>query len=446
VPASDFVEEAQATPAPDPVFAAFAALKKEEPVRGGNWPRPLAAAAFHGPLGEMVRFIEPHSEADPAAILIQALVAFGSVVGRSPRWVVEDDVHHMNLFALVVGDTAAGAKGLSWSRVRGTFAAVDSAWADGCVRWGLSSGEGLIAALKEPDPAKVGAPGMVIPDKRLLVLETEFGKTLKVMQREHNTLSAMLRQLWETGDVSVLTREPVSARDGHVSIIGHITPHELRDLLGRSDLRNGLANRFLFVCVKRSKSLPRGGRLDPRALEGVLGRLRAAADRAERVGVPDFDAPAWALWEGRYESLRRLPPGLRGDLLHRGVAQVRRLACLYALADRAGVVGKEHLAAALAVWRYCVDSVVCVFGQATGNARADKILDALRARPEGLTRTEIDALFQGNRKAEDIKADLGDLAGWGLARMVKEKTGGRPSERWQAATEETGETEKGSEG
>src|SRR5215472_7873863 len=30
-----------------------------------SWPEPLRPAAFHGPAGELVRLIEPHSEADP---------------------------------------------------------------------------------------------------------------------------------------------------------------------------------------------------------------------------------------------------------------------------------------------------------------------------------------------------------------------------------------------
>ena len=37
------------------------------------WPEPIDEAAFHGLAGEVVRTIEPHSETDPVAILLQVL-------------------------------------------------------------------------------------------------------------------------------------------------------------------------------------------------------------------------------------------------------------------------------------------------------------------------------------------------------------------------------------
>ncbi len=45
--------------------------------------RPLTDDAFQGFAGEIVRKIEPHSEADPAAILTQFLGAFGNAVGAA---------------------------------------------------------------------------------------------------------------------------------------------------------------------------------------------------------------------------------------------------------------------------------------------------------------------------------------------------------------------------
>src|SRR5437660_378269 len=49
-----------------------------------GWLEPMASAALTGLAGEIVRTIEPHTEADPVAILLQFLVAFGNVVGRNP--------------------------------------------------------------------------------------------------------------------------------------------------------------------------------------------------------------------------------------------------------------------------------------------------------------------------------------------------------------------------
>jgi hypothetical protein len=92
------------------------------------------------------------------------------------------------------------------------------------------------------------------PDKRLLVTEPEFASALRVMGRDGNTLSAIIREAWDTGDLNILNKNsPVKATDARVSIIGHVTHEELRRYLDRTELANGFANRFLWICVKRSK-------------------------------------------------------------------------------------------------------------------------------------------------------------------------------------------------
>src|SRR5262245_3996910 len=64
------------------------------------WPV-MDAAAFHGLAGEVVRTIEPHSEADPNAILIQFLTAFGNAIGGSPHYLVEGDKHGAKIFVVM---------------------------------------------------------------------------------------------------------------------------------------------------------------------------------------------------------------------------------------------------------------------------------------------------------------------------------------------------------
>ena len=60
-----------------------------------SWPKPIADEGFHGLAGEFVRLVEPHSEADPSALLTQFLVAAGNVIGRGPHFVAEADEHHL---------------------------------------------------------------------------------------------------------------------------------------------------------------------------------------------------------------------------------------------------------------------------------------------------------------------------------------------------------------
>src|SRR5262249_54497375 len=95
-----------------------------------TWPV-LRRDALHGLAGDIVYALEPHTEADPAALLVQFLVAFGNAIGRCPHFCVEGDEHHTNLSAVMVGRTSKGRKGTSWGRVRQFYTQADSAWTKG---------------------------------------------------------------------------------------------------------------------------------------------------------------------------------------------------------------------------------------------------------------------------------------------------------------------------
>ena len=67
-------------------FASFAFFAQDTDKK---WPDPLEEEAFHGLSGEFVHAIEPHTEADPAALLLQFLVAYGNCVGSEPHFKAE---------------------------------------------------------------------------------------------------------------------------------------------------------------------------------------------------------------------------------------------------------------------------------------------------------------------------------------------------------------------
>lgn len=102
-----------------------------------KWPDPLVEEARYGVLGEWIRRIEPETEADPAALLVQALVAVGNVMGRAPHFLAESDRHYPVLFAAIVGKTAKGRKGTSEGRVRALLQDVDKDWALRRIKTGL---------------------------------------------------------------------------------------------------------------------------------------------------------------------------------------------------------------------------------------------------------------------------------------------------------------------
>src|SRR5689334_5842047 len=81
----------------------------ESAVKADSWPV-IDESAFHGLAGDVVKTIEPHSEADPVALLLQFLALAGNVIGHGPYYQVESDEHHANLFGVLVGSSAKGRK------------------------------------------------------------------------------------------------------------------------------------------------------------------------------------------------------------------------------------------------------------------------------------------------------------------------------------------------
>jgi hypothetical protein len=409
------------------------------PVPDG-WPAALRREAFHGLAGEIVAAIEPHSEADPAALLLQLLVVAGNIIGRGPHFTVEADDHHPNLYLCLVGETSKGRKGSSYGHIERIGKAADTIWADR-IESGLTSGEGLIWSVRDPVDAGDNSDEGVT-DKRLLVFEPEFANVLRVFERQGNRLSSVVRDGWDGRTLRTLTRTTSAKATGaHISIVGHITADELRRYLDRTEVANGFGNRFLWACVRRSKSLPEGGQMHTVDIAPLVNQLRDAIRHAGTLKRAQRDDSARGLWHDVYDELSAGTPGLVGALTGRAEAQVMRLAHIYALLDHSATIGREHLEAALAVWDYSLSSVTYVFSQSVGDPVADTILDDLK-RAGSLTRTDIRSSVGGRVQASQIDRALALLNRFGLAHMRREETGGRPAEVWVYGREISKETEQ----
>ena len=185
----------------------------------------MADTAFNGVAGEIVRAIEPHTESDPAGLLLTLHTFFGNCIGRGPHYRVEGTEHGPNLFALQIGDSAKARKGTGADRVRQVFRLVDEEWTSRRLHSGLSSGEGVIWEVRDPivrmtKEGKGANTSMVeetvdngVSDKRLMVLEFEFAGALHAMQREGNILSLVLRDAWDRGDLATSDEELAGAGD-----------------------------------------------------------------------------------------------------------------------------------------------------------------------------------------------------------------------------------------
>jgi hypothetical protein len=271
-------------------------------------------------------------------------------------------------------------------------------------------------------------------DKRLLVLEAELACVLKVMNRDGNTLSPVIRQAWDDGALQTLTKNsPMKATAANISIVGHITKAELLRHLSETEAANGFANRFIWLLVMRSKKLPFGGEWFKVDTAPLVRRLSSALEFAAAPVEITWEDGAREIWQEVYGPLSDGKPGLFGAVVGRAEAQVIRVAGLYAVMEESYEIGREHLLAALALWDYAEKSSRYIFGDATGDPVADQILDALRAAgKDGMTRTEISNLFARNKSADRIARALAELLKLGRVRREQEETGGRAAERWFA--------------
>jgi hypothetical protein len=334
---------------------------------------------------------------------------------------------------------------------------VDFDWRQDRVTYGLSSGEGLIWAVRDPieetkpirDKGRhTGEYETYIAnhgelDKRLFVIEAEFANVLKVMAREGNTLSPVIRSAWDCGDLKTMVKNsPAQATKAHVSIIGHITRDELRRLLTQTETANGFANRFCWLGVKRSKCLPDGGAIHTVNFDDVIAELESAVNFAKDFVEIVRDPEARKLWHEVYPRLSEAQPGMSGAIIGRAEAQVMRLSAIYALLDKSKVIRPEHHHAAMALWHYCEQSAKYIFGTSTGDRNADKILTALRHAPDGMTKTEISVqVFNRHASSADLDEALRLLHGLGMAACRIETSGGAPIQRWFCTVERSEKSE-----
>lgn len=355
--------------------------------------------------------------------MVTLAVSVGNFIGRRPHLMVESDRHGCALFAVLVGESARARKGTAAGRIQAVMGKVDKLgqWSDNCIASGFGSGEGVITTLDNSTRS----------DERLLVDEREFAGVLTVASREGSLLSSTLRNGWDGQPLRSRvkdSRSKLTATDYHLSVMSHITRDELVRLLTSTEQSNGFANRFLWVHTNRARRLPHGGALDPNTLTAVGSRLEARVKAAAGIDLVTKTAAASSRWVELYNEIADTElPGIVAALTNRAEAYVLRLALLYAVLDGSAQIDLVHLEAGWALWRYCEDSVLHIWGDATGDRDVDRLVAAVRlARDDGLSVN--DAHEQVFHKHKSVAPIAQRAARAGLIRIEKRTTDGRARE------------------
>ena len=410
-----------------------------------NWPK-LHPNAFYGLAGEFVDLATANSEADRVAVLLTFLDRFGVECGPGPHLMVGDSKHYPRIFSVLVGASSKARKGTSAKPVGVVFNLDElfSAKSDfntspyktaRCSPGPLSSGEGITNAVRDETREwklnkKTGQgewivtdPG--IEDKRLFILDEEFASALSCIKREGNTLSPIIRNIWDNGNIDPLTKtSKISATGAHIGILTHITIAELSKMLNETETLNGFANRFLWACVRRSKLVPFPEPMDPGKLYFIQEKLMEIILANKTIGRMEFSPQAKQRWLHEYENISKERTGLIGSVMNRAEAQVLRLSMLYALLDSSAEIKTKHLEAALAMWNYCEQSVSFIFAERSEDPTADRILMALKDGPK--SKTELHGIFKRHKSAQEISRALRELISQNKIKQEKVATKGAP--------------------
>ncbi|WP_319778089.1 hypothetical protein [Maridesulfovibrio sp.] len=402
------------------------------------WPIP-DKAVFYGFAGEFAEFAVEKSEADPIAVLATFLCRFGVEVGQSPH-MFAGEKQYSRINAVLVGQSSKARKGTSSIPIRELFAFNEKEWIPAQTSQGpLSSGEGLIHAIRDPElkyhvdkSTGVGEqitmdPG--VEDKRLFILDQEFAGALACTKREGNTLSTIVRTLFDGGTIEPLTKtSKLVATDPHVAITTHITLQELHARLDRVEIFNGFANRFLWLCVRRTKLIPFPEPLDSQQVRSFQKKLHSLLESSKVCSQMDFDPEAKNEWGNIYPLLAKERADLLGSVLNRSEAYVRRIALIYALLDGSDCVRLPHLKAALALWDYCEQSVRFIFAGLESDSTCQKIMEALEESGGKLDTSGLYKFFGNHISKRKMTVALNNLLASKNIRVeeLKPQGGGRP--------------------
>ena len=253
--------------------------------------------------------------------------------------------------------------------------------------------------------------------------------------RDSEPLLCYVRQFYDGIDevVTSLAKDPTKVTGAHIQIVGHCSPEELNLHLTDNDKTNGTANRFLFIWGVCGPLLKLPSQLY-KLLAGMLandveelkGTIRFASEVDEVARGPE----AQACWDVLYPRLRRTPPGRLGVFFRRAPTFVARIAALFALGDRKREVELVHLDAAVAIWEHSARTLRYLF-KADRDPDSEKLVEALEAAPNGLTKSQIFDLWSNKRSSEWLKEFLNKhLTDRTIVKKKDKPKAGRPAERF----------------
>ncbi|WP_422462578.1 DUF3987 domain-containing protein [Endozoicomonas sp. ALB115] len=396
--------------------------------------------AFPASLASAVNAACIGTEAHPMAVALHYVIYFAAHIGQHRYVKIGNEKCGLNLYGLLVGRTGkvkgtAEAQVLCIEQEATQRLIAKYGYIPPRRRSGLSSGEGLIQAIR--DPEEDNQDDQCLQDKRLMVTESEYANVLTQDLRAGNTLSIVLRDAFDGKTLENSTINPRIASNPHICIIGHITPEELKThkAFGRQSA-NGALNRNLIIYGNRGQYKPSPRSYSDAELTDLpdwfANSIIRARDHKTHDDVSDekagkevrMSAEAKAVIDAEYEPREReqdAMPELLANLLSRQRVFVRILSALFSLLDDLDEIQAEHVNQAYRWVDYSADSIRYLLNTAGEEARqvvvnsfAEKVYEAICSidqnnRGKGASRTAIRDYFNRNRSGKEVSTALKKL-------------------------------------
>lgn len=402
----------------------------------------IQEGAYFGITKEITTKACEFSEAPKIGVFSAFIAHFSAMVGRDVYFPLGDFDLHCRPFQLLVGKSGKARKGTSEYLVERVFIEVNKLIAEPLAihSGGLSSGEGVVYAIRDRSENKKEIDEGV-PDKRLLVIESEFANVLVNCKRESSILSGILRNLFDGKRIAPLTKNNrIQASAPHVTLMGHITSSEFkRKIKSSTEASNGLLNRFLIFMVRRDKlcALPR--RTSQEAIKGLADQIAEIVNCIKRnPKLPiemTLSVEAKDYWENAYKFITAEHEGIIGDLSSRHDTYILMLSMIFALLDKRFEIHKVDIERACIWIDYAQQSLRYLFSSSEAQAKeeelqtlADSILEKLKEQP--MSRSEIRDAFNRHKKSSEIQDALSLLLNQSPPMIKKESinTSGRSKE------------------
>jgi hypothetical protein len=368
-----------------------------------NCPEDISDGALGGFAGKVVKAYSELYEGRKVIILVHFIAFFIMMVGSAVSFNVGELSIPLNQYFCICGFSASSSKGTALRLMEGLYRAAFSEKFDKQILRGLSSAEGIAAEV-----AQASGEGEKVSR---LIIEEEFGRILRLIQRQGSVLSTALRELYDGSLFNFLTKNNPLKLIAYICVVTHITEVELLSLIKTDDIYSGFLNRFMIFWTKSEKLISRPKPLDPMVKKAIIEELREIVEYSLTIKKIKWSLEAEELWDNIYHIIHNeeYTTGVSGALLARASSSISRLSATYALLDKKDTIERAHLENAYSLWLCSADSTKYLFDGCSKNTLSDSILRVLVDCGGSLTKTEIRECLDHNISVSKFNKSLQNL-------------------------------------